>query len=566
MVYLKIQRKKPIVAGVVICLIFVAGLLAAGYYYQKVVNQADKSWNLPKKQGETVKALDYSKFKLASAADIYQVKLQRQLKQQVKKIQQEKNYHFKNMLVLANPYLTSTTSLYIHFKLANVKKISYRVKTGKTIPTFSRTLLKSVNSEQSSYSYQLIGLIAGKKNQITITATKTNGRKITKTFSYQAPKLVGGEKNRLTLHQGSSKQHLSTGLYAFIGDQSQKQRTTYLVDNAGYIRGEIPLIGYNSLRLVQAKQGLYFAISSGKIVKVNRLGQVVRVYNANQQGFELHHDFAVDAKGNVIALATSLAAKKKTKYVEDRVIKFASKSGKVTELLNFRDLLPQLYQQATGLEKTDSNKGYHDVIHANAIQLLPNGAAVISSRETSTIIKINNLETKPELGYLIADNSVWQGVGNYQQLVLQKNGNFISQAGQHSVNYLPTDQNGVYYLEMFNNNSAIMDSRPQFNWQDYPGTGQVQKKAKNYSAYYKYLVNENTGTYQLVKSFKVPYSPYIGSVQSNGNNYVVDAGMDGQVLEYNQNGKLIQSLTTTGSKKFVYRVYKYNFNNFYFKK
>ena len=147
---------------------------------------------------------------------------------------------------------------------------------------------------------------------------------------------------------------------------------------------------------------------------------------------------------------------------------------------------------------------------------------------------------------------------------MNKVGNFTSQAGQHSVTYIPTETAGVYYLEMFNNNSAIMNSRTNFSWANYPNSGGATASNDYQSSYYKYLVNENTGSYQLVKKISLPYSPFISSVQTKDNNVVTDSGMTATFAEYDADGKLIQSFETTGSTKFIYRVYKYDFNNFYF--
>ena len=67
-------------------------------------------------------------------------------------------------------------------------------------------------------------------------------------------KLRGSDQNQLKVTKGTSKTKLSSGLYAVIGDKSLKTRNTYLVDNDGYIRAEIPTINYNSLRLIQNQQ------------------------------------------------------------------------------------------------------------------------------------------------------------------------------------------------------------------------------------------------------------------------------------------------------------------------
>ena len=531
---------------------------------QKASSNATSSETiLPVANGQTVTTLDYSDLNIKSVSDIYQTATQTKIAQKIKQLEASQTYSFDKMLVLANPYLTNTTGLYLHFSTTKATKISYTVKSNGT-STFSKTLYNPNGTYAKDHTYQLIGLIAGQENTITITATDQNGQKETKTFTYTPNKLRGSKQNQLKVTKGTSKTKLSTGLYAVIGDKSLKTRNTYLVDNDGYIRAEIPTINYNSLRLIQTNNKLYLAVDDDQLVTLDRLGQVVQSYSLKDTNFKLHHDFAVDSQGNIIALATDTKLKASEKRVEDQIIKIDATSGQVSRLLDFKDLLGDLYKTATGIETLTNNKGYRDVIHANTIQLTKDDQVIISSRETSTIMKISNLTSQPKLDYFISDSSVWQGVGTYSNLLLNKVGNFTSQAGQHSVTYIPTETAGVYYLEMFNNNSAIMNSRTNFSWANYPNSGGATASNDYQSSYYKYLVNENTGSYQLVKKISLPYSPFISSVQTKDNNVVTDSGMTATFAEYDADGKLIQSFETTGSTKFIYRVYKYDFNNFYF--
>lgn len=518
---------------------------------------------MPVANGQTVTTLDYSDLNIKSVSDIYQTVTQTKIAQKIKQLEASQTYSFDKMLVLANPYLTNTTGLYLHFSTTKATKVSYTVKSNGT-STFSQTLYNPNGTYAKDHTYQLIGLIAGQENTITITATDQDGQKETKTFTYTPNKLRGSKQNQLKVTKGTSKTKLSSGLYAVIGDKSLKTRNTYLVDNDGYIRAEIPTINYNSLRLIQTNNKLYLAVDDDQLVTLDRLGQVVQSYSLKDTNFKLHHDFAVDSQGNIIALATDTKLKASEKRVEDQIIKIDGTSGKVSRLLDFKDLLGDLYKTATGIETLTNNKGYRDVIHANSIQLTKDDQVIISSRETSTIMKISNLTSQPKLDYFISDSSVWQGVGTYSNLLLNKVGNFTSQAGQHSVTYIPTETAGVYYLEMFNNNSAIMNSRTNFSWANYPNSGGATASNDYQSSYYKYLVNENTGSYQLVKKISLPYSPFISSVQTKDNNVVTDSGMTATFAEYDADGKLIQSFETTGSTKFIYRVYKYDFNNFYF--
>ena len=559
--YLQLKRKLFLLALGLVVVTLTASLI---FVKQKASSNATSSETiLPVANGQTVTTLDYSGLNIKSVSDIYQTATQTKIAQKIKQLEASQTYSFDKMLVLANPYLTNTTGLYLHFSTTKATKISYTVKS-KGTSTFSQTLYNPNGTYAKNHTYQLIGLIAGQENTITITAMDQNGQKETKTFTYTPNKLRGSDQNQLKVTKGTSKTKLSSGLYAVIGDKSLKTRNTYLVDNDGYIRAEIPTINYNSLRLIQTNNKLYLAVDDDQLVTLDRLGQVVQSYSLKDTNFKLHHDFAVDSQGNIIALATDTKLKASEKRVEDQIIKIDATSGQVSRLLDFKDLLGDLYKTATGIETLTNNKGYRDVIHANTIQLTKDDQVIISSRETSTIMKISNLTSQPKLDYFISDSSVWQGVGTYSNLLLNKVGNFTSQAGQHSVTYIPTETAGVYYLEMFNNNSAIMNSRTNFSWANYPNSGGATASNDYQSSYYKYLVNENTGSYQLVKKISLPYSPFISSVQTKDNNVVTDSGMTATFAEYDADGKLIQSFETTGSTKFIYRVYKYDFNNFYF--
>ncbi|RDG16424.1 hypothetical protein DQM14_09550, partial [Limosilactobacillus fermentum] len=259
--------------------------------------------------------------------------------------------------------------------------------------------------------------------------------------------------NRYTKTTGSSKQKLTNGLYVVMGLQaSNTVRSTLYVDNNGVIRGELPLINYNSMRLIMTgKQSFYMAASAGMLAKVNNLGRVTQTINVASQGYTLHHDYTVDSQGDIWTLATS-TSRAKNKYVEDQVIKIDHTTGKVTKVINMQDLLPDLYKQATGLEKHSNESGNHDVIHFNAIQVVNDDQLLVSSRETSTIMKLTNVNSTPKIAYMLANSSVWKGIGNYASLLLKKQGNFLDNAGQHAITYSTTSklkQKGEYYLTFF---------------------------------------------------------------------------------------------------------------------
>jgi arylsulfate sulfotransferase len=93
-----------------------------------------------------------------------------------------------------------------------------------------------------------------------------------------------------------------------------------------------------------------------------------------------------------------------------------------------------------------------------------------------------------------------------------------------------------------------------------------QEEAKAASYYYEYKVDENAGTVELVKKIKVPYSSHVSSAQQKDGNIITDSGFQGLFGEYTSSGKLIQQYQVSMNNYMVYRVYKYDFNGFYFNK
>ena len=90
-----------------------------------------------------------------------------------------------------------------------------------------------------------------------------------------------------------------------------------------------------------------------------------------------------------------------------------------------------------------------------AVALLPDGSALLSARETSTIIKIDDLEGTPTLDYMIGEPSVWNGM-DAQPSFLTKVGDSGDTGGQHSitVQYDSSLEDGQYYIYMFDNDFA----------------------------------------------------------------------------------------------------------------
>ncbi|CAI3306655.1 aryl-sulfate sulfotransferase [Enterococcus cecorum] len=564
---MKVSRKLSIVA---IGLFLVVGTITSYDIIQKhrssetvkmaQTTQSNLVDRLTSATGSTIHVLNYSDLAIEKMADVYQLSTQEKIQEQLLQLIESQTATFTQPLIVSNPFLTNTTGLYLAFSTDEAVKISYRIDA-QGYPSFEKNL-KQNEEYATSHQYQIIGCIPNVDNLITLTATTQDGQQQQMQFHYTPPKLSTTSEMNYQLSKQESDESLSEGLFAVIGNQAG-EKVTYLVDNDGYIRAEMPIVNYNSMRLVfNNQQEMFMAVSDSKIVKLNALGQVKQVLDLANTDYLLHHDYILNDKNQLIALATSKTAKKQAGYVEDRIITIDLSTQEVTEIANFEEVLPDLYQKATGIEEHSNNKGYLDPVHINSLQLTDNQQLLVSSRETSTILVLKPDEQGIyQVEYMMGDEAIWQGVGECGQLLLEKEGSFTSQYGQHSITYETAEDlsAGQYYLSFFNNNSTIMDSRIDISLAKI-----ADKTAGKTSKYMKYLVDEKTNSYKLVESFDVPYSAYVSSVQNYQNHIIVDSGQQATFAEYTNSGKLIQRFTQKTDTKYLYRVYKYDFKNYYF--
>ncbi|MDD8048571.1 MAG: aryl-sulfate sulfotransferase [Thomasclavelia sp.] len=494
-----------------------------------------------------------------TAQDIYNASTSSLTTSKIETLKSQNNYTANNPLVIYNPYRTNNNSLYVYFKTYKSLSVKYTIHVDDdSIADYTNTLSSNTKKE---HEYNLIGLVQGQTNIITLSYYNGGGKLInTKTITYDVPSKQGTEETVLSSTSGTSTTELENGLYTILGNDSDDQDFVYMYDNNGILRCEIPIIGYRAHTILFDDNYMYYSISQTKIAQVNALGEVTKVFSTGK--YELHHDYTFDNDGNLLILANN--TKKTTE--EDCIIKIDIESGDISEVLDMESIFSSYVDTCT-LDTTstrDEGEDGLDWIHINSIEYI-NGDVILSSRETSSIIKITNLETNPKLDYLISDESIWED-SDYSDYVLTKIGDFKINAGQHSVRFSPSDQEGVYYLTFFDNNYGKANSQPSFDYTTIGITNQNAFKGDN-SYYYVYKVDENNKTFELVDSMAVTYSGIVSSVQTLDNgNIVIDSGTAGVFSEYDSNHNLIKSFTMKLNKYMIYRVHKYSFNGFWFNK
>ncbi len=505
---------------------------------------------------------------------------------QIDELKANNSYTASNPLVMYNPYGTLDLSLYVFFQTEEDAKVSYNISVpDESIPDFGGNLSKTAEKD---HEHTLLGLVPGYVNTVTII-TETENEKREVSFDYACPRSVltdkeaaiidhteeltmenpgtefAGDQKEIILAQEKSDKSLAEGLFLMMGNYDMTggiRNYAYMYDNDGVMRCKL-CAGFSAAgNILFDNEGgyIYLPISAGKIAKINKLGKVERVY---PQGDLLnHHDMIFDNDGNILFLATDNSNKED---VEDCIGKLDVETGEVSLVLD----LSNLFRSYEDTCSNDANQAYGaagdgvDWMHINSIWL-EGDDAFLSARETSTIIKINNLLTNPSIGYLIGSENFWKGTG-YEQYLLKKVNEFDIQGGQHHLTYFPSNEAGVYNMTMYNNNMAYSTTQPDYDWTQDGFANLTVTDAKEPSYYYNYKINENEKTVELVDSIAVPTSGIVSSAQTLPNgNIVTDSGVLGIFSEYDSEGKLIRSYYCQPISRFLYRVFKYDFKGFFF--
>ncbi len=493
---------------------------------------------------------------------IYTTEFQDDIYEQIQELQGT-DYTFASPLIIANPYCTNTTSLYVYFNTDTSVEISYTI----TADGYSDFSYMTAGGYTTEHEYQLIGLVGGTINTVTLTATDEDGNTETTQWTYEAPEIYNQDEYiQLDVTEGTSTQEVGDGLYTVLGndqdmdegaDADAAYRYIYIYDNDGTCRSEIPVISYRAHRLIFEDGIMYYSASAQYLVGMDATGRIAEVYDLGD--YRLHHDYIFDSDGNVLLLGTEYGADTE----EDLVLSLDLETGEVTKIVDLKDLFGD-YLATLEYPEDDTL----DWMHLNTLSLIDDDSLILSSRETSTIMRVDNIFDNPTVVWTIGSDTFWEGTG-YEDLLLEQVGEFSLQAGQHCVEVVTDDglDDGQYYLYMFNNNFTKCSSRGYDYTQDdnYYGTYSNVQEDDAESYVYVYLVDENEGTFELTYSLPVAYSAYVSSYQlfDNGN-IMTDSGFAFKAAEYDSDGELIQSLNGSGDQ-WWYRVFKYDYSDFWFK-
>lgn len=503
-----------------------------------------------------------------------------------------KEYTPDDALWAYNPYGTNYCSMYVYFNTDGNCYCKYTISVkDKKIPDFTRTLIADGSGNVATeHEYQLIGLVPGMKNYITLKLYNKQD-KLSKqlVYSVDIPKSSTGMQTRLSVINGRSKQEISNGLYTVFGKgrtvnrksvkvitkkiNKNGKKTTKIIkktvnrkikkyaiamyDNSGVLRSEMPLDGHMAKNMQVIYDGIVYPCADNKFAMVNSLGQVTKVYSVN--GYRQDGEFAYDGFGNIYFIATALG-RKATR--NSKIMGLELETGNVSLKLDFDSLLSEIYN------KSGKKTNWIDI---NSVQVCGTNKLIIGSKSLSSIFKVSNVGSIiPKLDYIIADKEIWKKCKKLKKKVLKKYSKEEEEQADAEATEEPDSIDAILnegkkkpdpFRSQYNQNALTCNSSGNVITMLNNNSGKYAKRANNNSYYYQFKVNESAKNYRVTAKKAFEKTSDYGNIIKDKNLYIYCCSSKNKFMETDATGKLIKSFKTSDG---AYRVYKNDWKNFWF--
>ncbi len=474
---------------------------------------------------------DFSK---AEREEIYTAVFQNSVREKINELLQKNTYTEDNPLVIYNPFLTNSQSLYVYFETEEAYSVSYSVHTPEAeYEDFGGITVPHRPDTSKAHEFQVIGLIPGETNMITLRMMDMDGVVKIRRFYYYNENAVAATTIELETEQGTkevenedktfstvpaSNEQVADGMFLVYPAANEVSPYLRIYDNDGVQRCEIPLETYGTKRLLLYEDLIFFKTSSDKLVALNRLGEAVKILT--DENYVFGDDYCLDKNNDILMLASD----KGQASVDDCIILIDRETLKITELVDLGELLPE-YKV-----KCQKKDGVQDWISLNSIALVEGNRVMVSGDKTDTIIKIRRLYNDPKIAFMIGNPEEFKDTP-YTILFAQEDNEFEMHHGLNMISYQPYDliRETRHYICLLHNNEDF----------DY------EKRQEHYAYYYRYLVDDAEGgegaqgSVRLMDSFVLPEVGDNGSIQWYGNHFVFATDKATEFYEYDSEFQLI---------------------------
>ncbi len=518
-------------------------------------------------------------FSSTSLTGIYDIEFQKSVKEKIDSLIEENSYNEDKPLVIYNPFLTNTQSLYVYFETEEPYAVSYSIHTPEAeFGDFGGYVVPNQPDTSKVHEFQMVGLIPNETNMITFRMMDKNGTVKIRRFYYYNEHGVEIDTIELETTVGTkevqnadktwstvpaSEESVADGLFVTFPDKNEVLPYVRIYDNDGIQRGEIPLETFGPRKMIVYEDLMFYPVSEHKMVGINRFGQVVKVYESGTYTFG--EDFCLDKNNDFLMIASD----NRQDSINDCIILLDRETSEITELVDLGDLLPE-YKV-----KCKKSNGILDWISLNSIDLVEGNRILVSSKAMNSIIKIRRLYNEPKIAFLLGDSTKLEGT-SYESLFLRLEGEFELHDSVNQMKYQEYDKirETRMYIEVLNNNE----------------NEEYEKEEEPYSYYYYYLVDEaeggteKAGSARLIEQKVLPALDKNGSMQWYGDHFIVASDVTSDFYEYDSEFNLIQKfhyeepIVKMTEEEFEYeedhpspddtvrflRVSKHDFLNYYF--
>lgn len=334
--------------------------------------------------------------------EFYKLDNNKEVIKEIKKIDDDINekfyedtYTYDNPFVVVNPYGNSPLSAYVLFTTDEPTQITYTVE-GKTKDTEYSYTTKEYSVR---HEIPLMGLYAGQVNNVKLEVENENGEVLTHDLAVETEDIDSDfytaeitQKNELKINDGLTYMKPSSG-------------ELFAIDNAGDIR--FLLTNESSEIFNYNEETGHFILNTvseteedtklfNDLIEIDPVGKIYKAYTYSQSHYDgekpIHNDVITLNNDNVLMLVHN----NKDDYIKDAMIEVDWDNGKVLNVVNFKEILPESFYKYTESK---------DWLSQSSVSQTEDDTLIVSFLNQNIIAEIKYPEI--EFNWIIANEDEW---------------------------------------------------------------------------------------------------------------------------------------------------------------